>query len=104
MSLYNVVWGQSSKLLQNKLKANPQYDQFNNTSDAVTLLKEIKLLSNKIEENTSMFNTIHEAKSKLYKYQQGDNETLADHMRNFKDLCNSIGYHGGIHFLTGHEG
>ena len=85
VSLYNVVWGQCSKLLQNKLKANLQYGQFNNTINVVTLLKEIKLLSNKIEENTSVYDALHEAKSKFYKYQQGDNETLADHMRNFKD-------------------
>ena len=100
VSLYNVVWGQCSKLLQNKLKANKLYDQFNSTSDVVTLLKEIKLLSNKIEENTSMYDALHEAKSKFYKYQQGDNESLADHMRNFKDLCSSIEYHGGDTFFN----
>ena len=68
VSLYNVVWGQCSKLLQNKLKANPLYDDFNNSSDVVTLLKEIKLLANKIEENTSTYDALHEAKSKFYKY------------------------------------
>ena len=90
VSLYNVVWGQCSKLLQNKLKANPLYDD---------LKKEIKLLSNKIEENTSAYDTLHKAKSKFYRYQQSENETLADHMRNFKDLCNSIEYHGGDTFF-----
>ena len=99
VSLYNVVWGQCSKLLQNKLKANPLYDDFNNSSDVVTLLKEIKLLSNKIEENTSAYNALHEAKSKLYRYQQGENKSLADHMRNFKDLCQSVEYHGSHTFF-----
>ena len=99
VSLYNVVWGQCSKLMQNKLKANPKYDTFNNASDVVTLLKEIKLLSNKIDENTSMYDALHEAKAKFYRYQQADNESLADHMRNFKDLCNSIEYHGGDTFF-----
>ena len=99
VSLYNVVWGQCSKLLQNKLKANPKYDDFNNSSDVVMLLKEIKLLSNKIEENASSYDALHEAKTKLYRYQQGDNDSLADHMRNFKDLCNSVEYHGGDTFF-----
>ena len=93
VSSYNVVWGQCSNLLQNKLKANQQYEKSNNTSDVVTLL------SNKIEENTSVYDALHEAKSKFYKYQQSDNKTLADHMRNFKDLCNSIEYHGGDTFF-----
>ena len=47
-----------------------------------------------------MYDALHEAKSKFYKYQQGDNESLADHMRNFKDLCSSIEYHGGDTFFN----
>ena len=99
VSLYNVVWGQCSKLLQNKLKANKNYIKFNDTSDVATLLTEIKTLSNKIEENTSIYDSLHEAKVKFYRYQQADDETLAEHMRNFKDLYHSIEYHGGDVFF-----
>ena len=93
VSLYNVVWGQCSKLLQNKLKSNNKYNSIDDNCDVVELLKEIKLMSNKIEENTSVYDALHEAKLKLYRYQQNDDETLADRMRNFKDLCNSVEYH-----------
>ena len=41
VSLYNVVWGQCSKLLQNKLKSNPKYTSFDDNSDVVSLLTEI---------------------------------------------------------------
>ena len=43
-SLYNVIWGQCSKLLQNKLKSNSKYSIFNNTSDVSTLLTKKKEL------------------------------------------------------------
>ena len=98
-SLYNVVWGQCSKLLQNKLKLSSNYTEFDNNSDVAALLREIKNLCSKIEENTSVYDALHESKLKFYKYQQGDDETLADHMRNFKDLMNSVEYHGGDIFF-----
>ena len=99
ISLYNVIWGQCSKLLQNELKSNSKYSIFNNTSDVSTLLTKIKNLSNKIEENTFIYNALHEAKAKFYRFQQSEGETLADHMRNFKDLGNSVDYHGGDIFF-----
>ena len=98
-SLYNVVWGQCSKLLQNKLKSSSQYTTFDTNSDVAALLKEFKTLSNKLEENTSTYDALHEAKVKFYLYQQSEDESLADHMRNFKDLISSIEYHEGDIFF-----
>ena len=89
-SLYNVVWGKCRKLLQNKLKSTPTFVKMDDNCDVATLLNEIKILSNKMEDNISTYNRLHEAKVKLFCYQQSDDEMLADYMRNFKDLCNSI--------------
>ena len=98
-SLYNVVWGQCSRLLQNKLKSSSKYLDFDNNCDVATLLNEIKILSSKLEENTSVYDALHEAKAKLDQYQQSENDSLVDHMRNFKDLVNSVEYHGGDIFF-----
>ena len=98
-SLYNVVWGQCSKFLQNKLKSNSKYSVFDENSDVASLLTEIKSLSNQLEENVSSWDALHEAKLKLYQYQQSDEESLADHMRNFKSLCSTVEYHGGDTFF-----
>ena len=99
VSIYNVVWGQCSKLLQNKLKSNPKYTSFDDNSDVVSLLTEIKTLSNQLEENVSSYDALHEAKTKLFQYQQSEDESLADHMRNFKALCSTVDYHGGDVFF-----
>ena len=93
-SLCSVVWGQCSKLIQNKLKASQKYTDLDNNNHVAALLIEIKLLSNKMEENMSTYDALHEAKLKFFRYQQAKDKTLADHMRNFKDLMNSIDYHG----------
>ena len=37
-------------------------------NDLVQLLKEIKILGNKIEENTSIYEALHDAKAKLFSY------------------------------------
>ena len=42
VSLYNVVWGQCSWLLQNKLKSSNRYTEFDNNCDVAGLLTEIK--------------------------------------------------------------
>ena len=41
---------------------------------------------------------LHDAKVKLYTYQQKDDETLAEHIRNFKDLVAVVDYYGGDPF------
>ena len=70
------MWGQCNKSLQNKLKANPKYRTFGDDSDVATLLVEIKPLSNKIEEKTSMYESLDEAKIKFYyRYQQDKKKT-----------------------------
>ena len=41
---------------------------------------------------------MYKAKVRLYTYYQGPDNSLANHMNNFKDLMNSIEYHGGEPF------
>ena len=106
-SLYSVVWGQCSRLMQHKLKALKNYQKMNTSNDLVQLLKEIKILGNKIEENTSIYEALHDAKTRLFLYKQKEDESLADHVRNFKDLVGTIEHYGGDVFydkqLAQHE-
>ena len=94
-SLYAVVWGQCSRLMQHKLKALKNYQKMNTSNDLVQLLKEIKTLRNKVEENTSIYEALHDAKTRLYLYKQKEDESLADHVQNFKDLVATIEHYGG---------
>ena len=59
---------QKSNFLQNKLKASIAYSEFDKNSDVVTLLMQIKHLGNKMEENTSVCDSLHESKVKLHTY------------------------------------
>ena len=93
------MWGQCSKLLQNKLKASTKFNEMDTNSNVAELLQEIKALSNRTDENTSTHDALHKAKAKLFRYQQSDGEALANHMQNFKDLCNGVEYYNGDVFF-----
>ena len=41
---------------------------------------------------------LYTIKVKLYTYQQRDDKTLAEHVRNFKDLVAVVNYYGGDPF------
>ena len=85
----------------NKFKINYNqklFDDFlinNNQEGARSLLKEIKFFSNKIEENTSIYKALHDAKTRLYLYKQKEDESLEDHIHNFKDLVGTIEHYWG---------
>ena len=98
VSVYEVAWGQYSKLLQDKLKALPNFKSIDDSNNLVQLLKEVKMLNYKINDNISPYEALHDAKVKLYTYQQRDDETLAEHVRNFKDLVAVVDYYGGDPF------
>ena len=98
VSISEIVWAQCSKILQDKLKTLPNFKSFDDVSNLVQLLKEIKMLNYKINDNISPYEALHDAKVKLYTYQQKYDETLAEHIRNFKDLVAVVDYYGGYQF------
>ena len=94
-SLYTVVWGQCSQLLQNKLTGLKSYEKMDLSNDVVKLLKEIKILGNKVEDKASEYEALFDAKRQLFRYQQKEDESLADHLRNFNDIVHMIEHYGG---------
>ena len=65
-SLYHVTWGQCSKLLKNKLKGQQAFKTIEKRTDVAGLLKEIKSISNKVEESMNIFDSIDEIQKKIF--------------------------------------
>jgi hypothetical protein len=99
-SLYNVVWGQCSKLMQNKLKAVPNIQTLENEGNVTTLLKEIRGISHQLESNTSIYDSLDEAKRRFYAYRQGEDDSNAQHLQNFKTTVEVIEHFGGNIFYN----
>ena len=80
-SLYNIVWGQCSRLMKNKLKTVKDFQNMENSGNVTTLLKEIRAISHQLEASTSIYDYLHEAKRKFYLYKQNDEDSNAKHRR-----------------------
>ena len=61
-SLYNIVWGKCSKLVQNKLMALGKLDERDMNGDVTWLLREIRSISHQLEANVSLYDSVDEEK------------------------------------------
>ena len=98
VALYNVVWGQCSKKLQDRIKAEDTYARILQTTDTTELLKLIKIVTMKFEASVCLEESLWEAKHRFFSYRQADNETNSDHIRNVKTLHEVIEHYGGAVF------
>jgi hypothetical protein len=93
--LYNLIWGQCSKALKEKLKSRQGYSNAQEANDASWLVISIKELSFKFEEQKYFFLSMFEAKRKLFALWQAINQTIQDYHATFMNLVNAIKHFGG---------
>ena len=66
IALFNVVWGQCSRRIQERLKAEEDYEEAYQKSNVAVLLKFIKIVSHKFEANVCLDESLWEAKHKFF--------------------------------------
>ena len=93
--------------MQNKLIADEFFSDIQLKCDGTKLLKSIRGISNQIDTNTSVYNALNKAKRLYYIYRQSDDETNANHIKQYKDLIAIVEYSSGDLFtdntLLDHE-
>ena len=67
-SLYNIAWGQCSKLMQDKITMMKEFLEVETTGNVTRLLKEVKIVMLQIDTNTSAYDALDEAINAYYKY------------------------------------
>ena len=97
-SLYNIVWGQCSKMMRDKLTMIKNFTAVETKGDVTVLLKEIRSVGLQIETNTSLYDALDEANALYYSYKQEDGESNAKHLRNFKSIVSAVEHLGGSMF------
>ena len=93
-SLYNIVWGQCSTLMQNKLKASGKFDERDTNGDVTWLLKEIRSVSHQLEANVSLYDSVDEAKKSYYLYKQAPEDANATHLKNYRTNVEVVKHFG----------
>lgn len=62
VALYSVVWGQCSEAMQTKVKTDPTYTSFHETSDSLLLIKTIKGIAYRFETKKNIYHAVDDAK------------------------------------------
>ena len=94
-SLFNIIWGQCSQLMQHKLRAVSSFDTIEDEADTVSLLKEIRSITMQFESHMSIYDGIFEAKRRFFLYKQRPDESNETHLRTYKTLVDSVEHFGG---------
>lgn len=93
-AVFDLIWGQCSKVMQDRLKAVEDWDVIQEDGDATRLLKEIRTISQQLEVNVSISDALGSAKAKYYSYFQFDHDTNSKHLKTFKELVSVIEHYG----------
>ena len=94
-SLYAIIWTQCSLPMQAQLKSLNEYNDIHKNDNCLALLQSIRAISMKFESHDYLYKAMYVATKKFYNYRQGQYETEAEYMANFKDLIEAIIYYGG---------
>jgi hypothetical protein len=94
-TLYSVLWGQCSDTMKTKIRSITVYDTMSEHSDSLTLLKEIKGISYRFESKDNLYMSMDDAKALFYTNKQAHDESNADYLNKFKDMCQVIEHYGG---------
>ena len=85
-ALYEVCWGQCSKLMQTALRGEEAYQEFERDGDVCELLRAIRKISSQIQADMNPYDSCLEARRSFELYHQTDKMDLATHLQNFKHL------------------
>ena len=94
-SLFNIVWGQCSRLMKHRIMASEDYDQKEEDGDVAWLLREVRQVSNEMGTNVSVYYAQHEAIKRFYTYYQNEEDNIATHLKNFKSMIAIVEHYGG---------
>ena len=99
ISLYNIVWSQCSRLMQNQIRSYKDFEAVEKGADVTELLKMVKVISHAYESHILPYDAVSEARRKLINCKQGEQESLAEYLQSFKSLMD-VNNHYGSDFLT----
>ena len=68
VGLYNIIWGQCSKRVQNRCKAHSKYKEITKDHDVAELLKIIRDIGHEFETRTHLFDAMDHAIRRFYTY------------------------------------
>ena len=94
------MWGQCSDVMREKLESLDAFDRIKQDFDVLKLLKEIKVINFKFEDQKYPYGSVYFANKRFYNYKQSPEDTNNQHYDKFNNLVSVVESYGG---LLGHE-
>ena len=91
---YSLVWGQCSDVMREKLEALSTFKKIHEDYDVLSLLKEIKTINFKFEDQKYAFGSIYFANKRFYNYKQGAEDTNNEHYEKLNNLVTVLESYG----------
>jgi hypothetical protein len=93
-SIYTIVWGQCSPMVQSKVESFDEFEAKSGDCDCVWLLKEIQGITHRFEGTRNVFISLDDAWSSYYSYRQGNKQTLHDYLKEYQGLVQVLEHYG----------
>lgn len=94
--IYSLVWGQCSDVMREKIEALEAYETIKTEYDVLALLKEIKVINFKFEDQKYAYGAVYYANKRFYNYKQGAEDTNNEHYDKFNNLVSVVESYGGL--------
>ena len=94
-TVYVIVWGQCTDIIQQKLKAADDYNEVWKSGDGLHLLSMIKDITYIFQVQKYTGQSAFEAKKKFMNQVQGRTTTVKEHLTSFNNLVDVIKHCGG---------
>ena len=86
-SLFEIIRGQCSRLLQTSIKAEDEYETVDQNGNVAGLLRVVPRISSQIQSDLHVYDAYLEAKQNFENYYQGENVDISTYLKNFKHFA-----------------
>ena len=91
---YSLVWGQCSNIMRKKLEALPKYAELKSKFHVLALLREIKNINFKFEDQKYPFGSVYFANKRFVNYKQASGDSNNEHYDKFNNIVSVLDSYG----------
>ena len=84
--LYTLLWGQCTQIMKNELQAVDEFEEMDDDQDPISLIKNIKKITNSFRDRKYVFGSMWYAQKQLYNCIQKEDEDIKKYYDRYKIL------------------
>ena len=93
---YTLIWGQCSDMMRAKIEASKNYSQMRSTYDSIMLLKELKDVTFRFEDQKYIYESLYLSYKNFFNFRQKNDMSITQYLETFNNMVDVMEQHGGI--------